>query len=86
MQPEPWKLDQRAAFLERLEAEGGGSLLEIGAGVGRDSLFFQNNCLEVTATDLSPEMVRFCREKGLNAHVMDFWKLDFPVLQKARQA
>ena len=73
-----WKVKQRATFLERLQSAGTRSLLEVGAGVGRDSLFFQDNGLEVTVTDLSPEMVRFCRKKGLNAHVMDFWGLEFP--------
>lgn len=35
-------------------------------------------CLQVVATDLSPAMVGFCRQKGLDAHVMDFLHLDFP--------
>jgi SAM-dependent methyltransferase len=74
---EPWKVELRANFLERLQAAGARTLLEVGAGVGRDSQFFEDNGLDVTATDLSPEMVRFCREKGLNAHVMDFWGLKF---------
>jgi SAM-dependent methyltransferase len=43
-----------------------------------DGRFFQDNGLTVTCTDLSPEMVRLCREKGLDAHVMDFLNLDFP--------
>src|SRR5690606_27119632 len=34
--------------------------------------------LDVTCTDLSPEMVALCRAKGLHAHVMDFLHLDFP--------
>jgi SAM-dependent methyltransferase len=32
-------------------------LLELGAGTGQDSLFFQENGLAVVATDLSPRMV-----------------------------
>jgi SAM-dependent methyltransferase len=31
----------------------------------------------VTCIDLSPEMVRLCRQKGLNAQVMDVIDLDF---------
>ncbi len=73
-----WKLEERAAFLARVQAEGKHRLLEIGAGPGHDSLFFQQNGLEVVATDLSPEMVRHCRAKGLEAHGMDFLSLDFP--------
>jgi SAM-dependent methyltransferase len=52
--------------------------LEIGAGTGNDGLYFQNNGLDVTCTDLSPDMVNLCREKGLKAYVMDFLSLDFP--------
>ena len=41
-------------------------------------LFFQQHGLKVTVTDLSPGMVARCREKGLDAYVMDFLNLDFP--------
>jgi SAM-dependent methyltransferase len=74
---EPWKVAERAAFLDRLRTEGSRTLLEIGAGTGQDSLFFQQQGLEVVATDLSPQMVERCRTKGLDARVMDFWTLDF---------
>ena len=73
-----WKAAHRARILRCLQSESASSLLEIGAGVGRDSLYFQENGLDVTTTDLSPEMVARCRNKGLNAHVMDFLSLDFP--------
>ncbi|WP_020578098.1 class I SAM-dependent methyltransferase [Actinopolymorpha alba] len=74
----PWKVRERATFLDRLRAEKCGRLLEVGAGTGQDSLFFQENGLEVVATDLSPSMVERCREKGLDARVVDFLSLDFP--------
>jgi SAM-dependent methyltransferase len=72
-----WKEKERANFLAYLKRENKRTLLEIGAGPGRDSLFFQQNGLEVVATDLSPEMVKLCRAKGLAAYVMDFASLDF---------
>ncbi len=72
-----WKLRERANFWEYLQREGKQTLLEIGAGPGRDSLFFQENGLDVTATDLSPEMVALCRQKGLTAYVIGFDDLDF---------
>jgi SAM-dependent methyltransferase len=75
---EPWKLAERAAFLDRLKADGCQRLLEIGAGTGQDSLFFQQQGLTVVATDLSPEMVARCRAKGVDAIVADFLGLDFP--------
>ena len=62
----------------RVLDDGGGRLLEIGAGPGHDSAFFAGHGLQVVATDLSPAMVGFCRSKGLDAHVMDFLHLDFP--------
>lgn len=74
----PWKLAEREAFLGRLKEHGLGRLLEIGAGTGQDSLYFHENGLEVVAVDLSPAMVAHCREKGLDAQVMDFLGLDFP--------
>ncbi len=73
-----WKLVERALFLELLRSSGKSSLLEIGAGTGQDSLFFQEAGLKVVATDLSAEMVRFCRERGLEAHVMDCLDLSVP--------
>lgn len=75
---EPWKVAERAAFYDLLKAEGAQRLLEIGAGTGQDSLFFTQQGLEVVATDLSPAMVELCRAKGIDARVMDFWRMDFP--------
>jgi SAM-dependent methyltransferase len=77
-QTQPWKIEERHRFLQMVREEGKQNLLEIGAGTGRDSLFFQENGLTVTCTDLSPEMVRLCRQKGLDAHLMDFTRLQFP--------
>ncbi|HEU5230029.1 MAG TPA: class I SAM-dependent methyltransferase [Ktedonobacteraceae bacterium] len=75
---EAWKIAVRQQFLTLLQQEHKTTLLEIGAGTGADSLFFQNNGLRVVCTDLSPDMVALCREKGLEAYVMDFLSLDFP--------
>jgi len=64
-----WKC--RARRLPRPTAKGEQrALLEI-ARAGSGWQFFQDHGLEVTCIDLSPEMVRLCREKGLNACVMD---------------
>ena len=73
-----WKIEERARFLSLLLAEEKRTLLEIGAGTGQDSLFFQESGLQVTSTDLSPENVRRCREKGLQAHVAEFRDLGVP--------
>jgi len=73
---EQWKLAERQAFADRLAP--GARLLEIGAGTGQDSVYFQERGAVVVAADLSPAMVAHCRAKGIEAHVMDFLHLDFP--------
>jgi SAM-dependent methyltransferase len=65
----PWKLAERRTFLDRVRAEGGRRLLEVGAGTGHDAAFFAAEGLEVVATDLSPAMVELCRAKGIDARV-----------------
>ncbi len=74
---EPWKLAERQAFRDRLAP--GARLLEIGAGTGQDSAYFQQEGFAVVAGDLSPVMVEHCRAKGIEAHVMDFLHLNVPV-------
>lgn len=74
---EPWKEQERNRFLSLLKQENHASLLEIGAGTGRDSLFFAQNGLDVFAVDLSDEMVTLCLDKGLRANMMDFYELEF---------
>lgn len=75
---EQWKIDERLRFFDMLQRENKHDLLEVGSGNGLDSLFFQDTGLNVTCVDLSPAMVELCRKKGLNAHVMDMARLDFP--------
>jgi SAM-dependent methyltransferase len=78
LEKKPWKLAERAAFLDRLRKGGHGRLLEVGAGTGQDSAYFRDNGLEVVAVDLSPAMVDRCLEKGIEAHVGDFLDLGVP--------
>lgn len=78
VEKEFWKVTERQQFLSLLQLEEKTTLLEIGAGTGIDSLFFRVNGLQVVCTDLSPDMVNLCREKGLEAYEMDFLSLDFP--------
>lgn len=73
-----WKAVERQRFLEELQRTQKTSLLEIGAGSGRDGKFFQDQGLNVVCTDLSPNMIAFCQAKNLEAHVMDVLSLDFP--------
>lgn len=73
-----WQKALWAQYLQSLQDEDLTSLLEIGAGTGQAAHFFKSAGLEIICTDLSPEMVRLCREKGLEAFEMDFLRLDFP--------
>lgn len=75
---EAWKIEERATFLTLLQSTDKRSLLEMGAGPGHDSKFFQDTGLTVTCIDLSPEMVKLCQKKGLSAQVMDMTDLNFP--------
>ena len=72
-----WKRKERDDFLSLLKKEGKRSLLEIGAGPGRDGLFFTENSLDVTCIDISPVSVNLCSRKGLKAYVMDVCNMFF---------
>ncbi|MFV9672092.1 MAG: class I SAM-dependent methyltransferase [Acidimicrobiia bacterium] len=73
-----WWDDHRASFSAAMRAEGKSRMLEIGAGSGHSAAFFATEGFAVVATDLSPGNVARCRAKGLDAHVGDFYNLDFP--------
>lgn len=73
-----WKIAERSRFLVALQEANKTKLLEIGAGPGRDSKYFQDQGLDVVCIDLSPAMIELCRQKGLTAYVMDMGNLDFP--------
>jgi SAM-dependent methyltransferase len=75
---EAFKIDERRRFLDLLRERDATSLLEVGAGTGHDSLYFQEQGLRVLCTDLSPAMVELCRAKGLDARVADFLGLGVP--------
>jgi len=74
----PWKAEERRRFLVLLREEERRTLLELGAGPGKDGEFFRDHGLDVLCTDLSPEMVALCKSKGLAARVMDVSDLDLP--------
>lgn len=73
----PWKFKERQQYMQSILEDDLNSILELGSGTGRDGLYFKENHFEVVCADLSDEMVRICREKGLDARRMDFCELDF---------
>jgi SAM-dependent methyltransferase len=72
------RLGPRNDFAALLKREGKKTLLELGSGPGKDGRYFKDQGFDVLCTDLSPEMVRLCREKGLEARVMDNTNLELP--------
>lgn len=74
---QPWKIKLRQRLLDIMKDADLHTLLEIGAGTGQDSLFFMENRLEVTAVDLSESHIKKCREKDIDAHIMDFSNMRF---------
>ncbi|MGM1050425.1 MAG: class I SAM-dependent methyltransferase [Bacillota bacterium] len=77
MELEDWKAEERKNVLRVFQENQVRNVLETGAGPGRDSLYFRQHGLDVTAIDMSEEMVHLCQQKGLNAMVMDFYHLKF---------
>ncbi len=72
-----WKNKEREYALQAFQENECKRLLEIGAGTGQDSIFFQENGFEVQAIDLSEEHVRCCRQNGLTAAVMDLHNMTY---------
>lgn len=73
-------------FLERvknnagkfLSVVSGKKILDMGSGPGNHAEYFAANGYDVMCVDLSEEMVKVCRQKGLHAEVMDIENLMFP--------
>src|SRR3989344_5408627 len=55
----------------------GKNILDLGCGSGDHSLLFKQQGLEVSAIDISQEMVRLTREKDIEAEIMDIEQLTF---------
>lgn len=70
-----YKRRERRVFLSYLQNEKKRSILEIGAGVGKDSLFFKKHGLKVTTTDISSANVKQCKKQGLRSFVLDVYDI-----------
>ena len=70
-----WKIQVIEDFCKIITQENKKTLLELGAGAGYDSQFFMNSGLTVVAVDISSEMVKNCREKGIEAYELDFYDI-----------
>ncbi|MBP1990601.1 class I SAM-dependent methyltransferase [Paenibacillus eucommiae] len=72
-----WKINEMDKFLSYLEPTDHLNLLDIGSGPGQHSMYFKQKGLNAACVDISPNMVNACKEKGLEAYVMDLYALDF---------
>lgn len=70
-------LKRRYEFKQFLNLLNGKKIIDLGCGSGINSLYFYNNGLDVVSVDLSIEMIKLCKKKGLNAMVMDIEDLEF---------
>ena len=63
-----WASDVPSAIvgqvMERLGISCEANILELGCGEGRDAVYLLNQGYQVTATDISPEAIRYCREQN----------------------
>lgn len=73
----PWKVKELDQFLYYAKKEDKHSLIDVGSGAGQYGKYLKDHGLEVTCVDLSEELVKICREKGLESYVMDFYNLNF---------
>lgn len=73
----PERLSGREEFLELLAREQRRSIVEVGAGGGRDGRAFVEAGLDYTGVDLSPGSVGTCRSFGLDVHVASALELPF---------
>lgn len=55
----------------------GKKVLDFGSGPGRDSEFFKEKGINPLCFDISPEMIKLCRKKGLEAQVGDMENMPF---------
>lgn len=70
-------LKRRYEFQRFIELLPGKKILDLGCGSGDHSYYFLQNGLDVSAIDISDEMIKICKQKGLNAFVMDIEDLKF---------
>ncbi|WP_433750978.1 class I SAM-dependent methyltransferase [Falsibacillus pallidus] len=73
-----WKIAELNRFIEAAPPKGKLSLLDAGSGPGLQGEYLKENGFDVTCIDLSENMVKICREKGLKAELMDYFHMNLP--------
>lgn len=72
-----WKIHEINKILNYMEKEEKRNLLDLGSGPGKQGKIFKDKGIDVTCIDISEEMVKACRERGLKSYVIDFYNLSF---------
>jgi len=72
------RVARRETYVEQVRAEERRSVLEIGAGPGRDATAFVRAGLDYTGVDLAPASAQFCCALGLDVRVASVLALPFP--------
>lgn len=68
---------RRREFQRFIELLKGKKILDLGCGGGDHAVYFKEQGLDVIAIDLSEEMIKLCKQKGLDAIQMDIEDLQF---------
>jgi len=71
------EIQRRYEFGRFLELMEGDEILDLGCGSGDHATYFSELGMNVSCIDLSSEMIKECKAKGLNAEVMDIEDLKF---------
>lgn len=69
-------LSKRVEFVEFQELLKGKKILDLGAGSGAHGVYFTKQGYDVTALDLSEEMIKICKSRGLKTVLGDIENLD----------
>ena len=73
------KYEEWSPFEQKAMEFAKGSVLDVGCGAGRHSLYLQQKGLDVFGIDISPLSIEVCRLRGLRkAEVMSIEEVDFP--------
>ncbi|MBU0953392.1 MAG: class I SAM-dependent methyltransferase [Nanoarchaeota archaeon] len=70
-------LSRRPEFKRFLELVPGNTILDAGSGAGDHARYFKEHDKDVLCIDFSPKMISLCKEKGLEARVMDIEAMSF---------
>jgi len=70
-------IHRRKEFPTFIKLLRGDKILDLGCGSGDHAEYFSRQGLDVTCVDLSEEMIKLCKDKGLKTELMDIENLKF---------